>query len=137
MPTNVYDVTQPPDTQLANLLGSDLRAFRLDVQQRMALISGTLAGRWNPGTDEQPANWAGLLYFTTDTNQVFQWSGVAWVDVTANILGGTTIARVVASWNLTGQVAAIPATTFYTVPGGAAGLYRLSYNLFITATGGT
>lgn len=81
MPTNVYDVTFPPDTQLANLLGQDLRNFRLDVQQRMALISGTLAARWNPATDAQPLNWTGLLYFATDTGQTFQWTGAAWIQV--------------------------------------------------------
>jgi hypothetical protein len=85
MPTNVYDVTQPPDTQLANLLGLDLRNLALNVQQRMALISGTLAGRWDPSTDAQPANWTGLLYFATDTSQIFQWSGSAWVDITSAI----------------------------------------------------
>ena len=38
--TNVYDVTFPADTQLANLLGSDARSLALNVQQRMAAISG-------------------------------------------------------------------------------------------------
>jgi hypothetical protein len=85
-PTNVWDVTQPPDTQLANLLGQDLRTFRLDAQQRMALISGLAANIWNPGTDAQPANWTGLLYFATDTGHIFQWSGAAWVDITISFI---------------------------------------------------
>lgn len=81
MPTNVYDVTSPPDTQLANLLGLDLRNLALNIQQRMALISGTAAAIWNPALDAQPANWTGLLYFATDTGQIFQWSGAAWVQI--------------------------------------------------------
>lgn len=84
MPTNVYDNTFPPNTQLASLGAADLQQVRLDVQERMALISGTLAGRWNPGTDTQPLKWTGLLYFVTDTQQIFQWSGSAWVDVTSS-----------------------------------------------------
>lgn len=87
MPTNVYDVTQPPDTQLANLLGQDLRNLALNVQQRMALVSGPAASIWNPATDAQPTNWTGLLYFAIDTGHVFQWNGAAWVDVASSIGG--------------------------------------------------
>src|SRR5271163_3291190 len=85
MPTNIYDVTFPPDTQLANLLGSDLRNLALNVQQRMALISGIAASIWNPALDAQPLNWTGLLYFATDTGRVMQWSGPAWVDITGSL----------------------------------------------------
>lgn len=54
----------------------------------MALLSGTLAN--------QPANMDasfggagfGVLYFATDTGQIFQWNGAAWVDVTSGIIGG-------------------------------------------------
>ncbi len=83
--TNIYDVTFPPDTQLANLLGQDLRNLALNVQQRMAAISGLAANLPAVGADAQPANWTGLLYFATDTSQIFQWSGSAWVDITSNI----------------------------------------------------
>lgn len=86
--TNIYDVTFPPDTQLANLLGQDLRNLALNVQQRMAAISGLAANLPAIGSDAQPLNWTGLLYFTTDTSQVFQWSGTAWVDVTSFVGGG-------------------------------------------------
>lgn len=130
MPTNVYDVTFPPDTQLANLLGQDLRNFRLDVQQRMALISGTLAARWNPATDAQPANWAGLLYFATDTQQLFQWSGAVWVQIGFS-------SNIVASVNLTAQAAAIAATTLYAVPVGQSGLYRVTVDAITTTVGTT
>lgn len=85
-PTNLWDNTFPPDTQLANQLANDLRLLRVDIQDRMADISGTLASRWNPGADAQPLKWAGLLFFSTDTHQIFQWSGAAWVDVSVTII---------------------------------------------------
>jgi hypothetical protein len=129
-PTNVYDVTFPPDTQLANLLGSDLRNLALNVQQRMALISGTLASIWNPGADAQPANWTGLLYFATDTGQIFQWSGTAWVAIPP-ITGGIVGAAV----NLTGQTGVIGSTVLYSVPAGGAGMYQVSFDITITTAG--
>src|SRR6266436_677857 len=88
--TNVWDITFPPDTQLANLLGQDLRNFRQDVMQRMSLLSGTLANR--PTPEVVNATWGGvgfgLLYFSTDTGQIFQWNGAAWVDTTASFFSG-------------------------------------------------
>lgn len=84
--TNSWDTTFPPDTQLANLLGQDLRNLRADVMQRMSLLSGILANR--PTPEIVNASWGGagygLLYFSTDTSQIFQWNGAAWVDVSAS-----------------------------------------------------
>jgi len=84
--TNVWDTTFPPDTQAANLLGQDLRNFRTDVMQRMSLLSGTFANR--PTPEIVNATWGGvgygLLYFSTDTGQIFQWNGGAWVDISQN-----------------------------------------------------
>jgi hypothetical protein len=94
----------------------------------MADISGTLANRWNPGSDAQPFNWAGLLYFATDTGQVFQWSGTAWTQV---FVGGAPVASV----SLTGQTGVIASTLLYTVP--VAGLYRFSYSLITTLASST
>jgi hypothetical protein len=131
---HVWDLTQPPDTQLANLLGQDIRNLKDDIMQRLSLLSGTFANRPTPETVN--AVWGGagfgLLYFATDTQQLFQWNGAAWVQITFN-------SSLVATLNLTGQAAAIAATTFYTAPVGQAGLYRLSSNLLITTagTGGT
>lgn len=131
--TNVWDTTFPPDTQLANLLGQDLRNLRVDVMQRLSLLSGTLANRPTPETVN--ATWGGagfgLLYFSTDTSQIFQWGGAAWVDITANFV----FTSVVASANLTAQVAAIGTTILYAVPVGKAGLYRFSYDIIITTVG--
>jgi hypothetical protein len=129
MSLNVFDVTFPPDTQAANQLGLDIRTFKTDIQARMALISGTIGNRWNPGADAQPANWTGILYFATDTNQLFQWSGSAWVQIA---FSGTLV---VASVNLGGQNAAIAATTLYAVPASAGGLYRASVKLTLTTVG--
>jgi len=88
--TDVWDVTQPPDTQLANLLGQDIRNLKLDIMQRLSLLSGTFANR--PTPEIINATWGGagfgILYFATDTGQVFQWNGAAWVDVTVNTRGG-------------------------------------------------
>jgi hypothetical protein len=132
MPTNIYDVTQPFDTQAANQLGLDLRNLALNVQQRMALISGTTAARWNPGTDAQPFNWIGLLYFATDTNKVWQWAGNAWVDITASIGSATNFPRQVVS--VTNVISSsTPFVALYNPP--SPGLFRLSYNLLTTIAG--
>jgi hypothetical protein len=93
--TNAWDTTFPPDTQLANLLGQDLRNVRTDVMQRLSLLSGTLANRPTPETVN--ASWGGsgygLTYFATDTLQLFQWNGAAWIQLTQSIptLGGVFI----------------------------------------------
>jgi hypothetical protein len=86
--TNVFDVTQPPDTQLANLLGQDLRNLSLNVQQRMAAISGISTALPAFGSDAQPTNWTGILCFATDNGHLYQWSGSAWVDITTTFLPG-------------------------------------------------
>lgn len=86
--TNIYDDTFPADTELANLIGSNLRQVRLDVQQRMAAISGLDASKPNFAGDAQPANWNGILFFATDTGQVYQFNNPSWTNVTASLLGG-------------------------------------------------
>lgn len=86
--TNVWDITTPPDTQAANLLGLDIRNLKNDVMQRMSLLAGTFANR--PTPEILNAVWGGagfgLLYFATDTRQIFQWSGAAWVDITTSFI---------------------------------------------------
>jgi hypothetical protein len=95
--TNNFDVTQPPDTQAANQFGLDVRNAKLDLQQRMAAISGLDANIPTLGSDIQPTNWTGLLYFATDTSKVYQWSGSAWVDITTAVFSAVTSALVIAS----------------------------------------
>jgi hypothetical protein len=90
---HAWDLTQPPDTQLANLLGQDIRNLKDDVMQRMSLLSGTLANR--PAPETVNATWGGvgygLLYFATDTGQIFQWNGGGWVDVTSSFAKSTLL----------------------------------------------
>lgn len=82
-PTNTWDITQPPDTQLLSQGALDLRNVHVDVMQRMAQLSGTLANR--PAPETVNATWGGsgfgLTYFATDTKQIFQWTGAAWVEL--------------------------------------------------------
>jgi hypothetical protein len=95
--TNVWDITTPPDTQQANLLGQDLRNLKNDVMQRMSLLSGTTANMPTPETVN--ATWGGagfgLVFFATDTKLVWQWSGAAWVQI-GNISGSNSISNVIA-----------------------------------------
>lgn len=86
--TRDWDETFPPDTQPANLLGQDIRDLKTDIRERIAAISGPIANR--PAVGDMITNWGdyganGFLYFATDTGAVYQWSGSAWVDVTATI----------------------------------------------------
>lgn len=91
--TNIWDDTYPPDTQLANLLGQDLRNFRTDTQQRMAAISGLDANKPNFGGDAQPNNWNGVLFFATDTGLIYQWTNPAWVNITTNFSLTSSVKR--------------------------------------------
>lgn len=84
----LWDITQPPDTQLANLLGQDIRNLKNDIMQRFSLLSGLLANQ--PTPDTVNATWGGsgfgILYFATDTSQIFQWNGSDWVDISGSFL---------------------------------------------------
>jgi hypothetical protein len=79
--TNIYDDTFPADTELANLIGQNLRQVRLDVQQRMAAISGLDAAKPAFASDAQPNNWNGVLFFATDSLKVYQFNNPAWTQV--------------------------------------------------------
>lgn len=119
--TNTYDVTFPADTQLANLLGSDLRALALNVQQRMAVISGLDAAKPNFAGDAQPANWNGILFFATDTGKIYQFNNPSWTAITGSFIPAATAAiRNNASVTNTGNTTN---NTIYTlaVPGGSMG----------------
>lgn len=89
--TDVWDVTAPLDTQAANQGAVDFRATKLDVMQRIASFgAGLLAARPTPETTSGTADWTGVMYWATDTSQVFRWSGAAWVDITADFFVGTS-----------------------------------------------
>ena len=87
---HAWDITQPPDTQLANLLGLDIRNLKDDIMQRFAILSGNIADR--PTLETVNATWGGttngVLFFSLDEGKVYRWNGSAWVDVTAMIGGG-------------------------------------------------
>lgn len=84
--SNIWDDTFPADTQLANLLGQDLRNFRVDTQERMAAISGLDAAKPVFSTDVQAIKWNGLLYFATDTGNIYQYTNPNWVSVTTSFV---------------------------------------------------
>jgi hypothetical protein len=124
--TNVWDTTFPPDTQAANLLGQDLRNFRTDIMQRMSLLSGLFANR--PTPEIVNAVWGGagfgLVYFSTDTGQLFQWNGAAWVDIS------NTLKNPVVKIDLVAQQADIVATLL-TIPL-INGFYRAAAYVVLT-----
>lgn len=105
--TNVFDITQPPDTQLANQLGLDLRNLALNIQQRMAVISGLSTGMPDFAADAQPANWNGVLFFATDNGHIYQFNNPNWTDITTDFL--------------TYASATTPANEVLASPNGAAG----------------
>jgi hypothetical protein len=87
--TNVFDITTPPDTQQANQLGLDLRNLALNLQQRMAAISGLDGAKPNFAADAQPANWNGVLFFATDVGKIYQFNNPNWTDITSLLFSGT------------------------------------------------
>lgn len=96
MYTDVWDVTAPLDTQAANQGAADFRATKLDVMQRIASFgAGLLASRPTPETTSGTADWTGVMYWATDTHQVFRWNGTAWIDISSSIPGGTSGAKII------------------------------------------
>lgn len=90
--TNVWDDTVPLDTQAANQGAADFRQTKLDIMQRVASFgAGTLANRPTPESTSVSANWTGVMYWATDTAQVFNWNGTAWVDITTAILANASV----------------------------------------------
>jgi hypothetical protein len=122
-----FDETFPPDTQLANLLGQDLRNLKTDLRERFALLAGTFANR--PTNMDAAFGGAGygVLYFTTDTGVIYQWNGAAWVAVA--IQG----ALVVASVDALNQAASIASTNIYTSVVG--GVHELSTDMLCSVAG--
>ena len=86
--TNLWDQNFPADNAFVLQGAANLRQLRVDVQQRMAAISGTDAAKPNFSADAQATQWLGILYFALDTARVYQWDGTAWLDVTAQIGSG-------------------------------------------------
>jgi hypothetical protein len=114
---NTFDNTFPPDTQLANLLGDDIRKFKVDIQQRMAALSGLDAAKPAFGADSQPASWNGILFFATDTGKIYQFNNPAWTDVTAQFRLAGGVARYYDGSTVT-QTNASGTLNSITIPGG-------------------
>ena len=83
--TNVWDDNFPPDTQAANQLGADLRKLRVDVRERLSMMSGNDGDKAN-----FESGFVGALYFATDTGKIYRWNGSTWQDVTTNIVQAVT-----------------------------------------------
>ena len=88
--TDVWDVTAPLDSQAAAQGAADFRATKLDVMQRIASFgAGLLVNRPTPEATSGTADWTGVMYWATNTQQVFRWNGAAWVDISASIPSGS------------------------------------------------
>lgn len=133
--SNIWDTTFPPDTQLANLLGLDLRNFRLDTQQRMAAISGLDASKPNFAGDAQPANWNGVLFFASDTGQIYQFNNPGWTNITSAILRTATIYKSSVPVNLTGTTSLTQIFQVTVTPVGINSRFRitLDFNQFASS----
>ena len=114
--TNVFDNTFPPDTQLANLLGDDIRKFKVDIQQRVAAMSGLDAAKPAFGSDTQPASWNGVLYFATDTGKIYQFNNPSWTDVTSSFVTAAGLRKYYDPSDIT--IATAGDLNSITIPGG-------------------
>lgn len=130
--TNILDVTQPPDTQAANLLGLDIRNLTLNIQQRMAAISGLDSGKPQFQLDAQPDNWNNILYFAIDTGRVYQFTNPNWNDISDSFFS-LTKPRVVVSI-VTIVDSAIPLSILYAIPPGLGGMFRVTFDAITTAS---
>lgn len=82
--TEPWDNTFPPDTQAIKLGAQDIRSTKVDVQERLAAFAvGLLASRPTPEAGFGSSGF-GVQYFASDTGQLFQWNGVAWVLISVN-----------------------------------------------------
>jgi hypothetical protein len=107
--TDVWDVTQPLDTQAANQGAVDFRATKLDVMQRISSFgAGLLANRPTPEATSGTANWTGVMYWATDTSQVFRWNGTLWDDISLNIPSGIAVALATTGASVNVSLAAPP-----------------------------
>jgi hypothetical protein len=96
--TNVWTTGAPLDTQAANQGAVDFRATKLDVMQRISSFgAGLLANRPTPEATSGTADWTGVMYWATDTSQVFRWNGTSWDDISLDIPSGNGIATALAT----------------------------------------
>lgn len=136
---NAWNEASPADTSPANQLGADIRTLEVNIRERLALLSGISANR--PANMDAPFGGAnyGILFFATDTGQIFQWNGTQWNDVSANVLlvnsGQTNRApNIIASGTLNIPVG--NGTLNFVGVNGPTGLFRISMYAVVTAITG-
>lgn len=84
--THTWDNSVPLDTQAASLGAQDIRTLTLNANERIAAFgAGLLADRPTPETTSGTVDWTGVMYWATDTGQVFRWGGGAWADITNSV----------------------------------------------------
>jgi hypothetical protein len=97
--TNIWNESFPPDTQAAKLLGQDIRSLETNIRERLGTYySGPLANRLDP-----EALWAGIMYFATDTSQIFRWNGLTWDDVTSDFIPAAAMVFFEKQWVFLGM----------------------------------
>lgn len=76
--TNIWDATAPLDSQLASQGAANARNLKVDVQQRMGAVCGTLANR--PAIEAAFGQASlGFGYWASDEGKLYQWNGSAYV----------------------------------------------------------
>jgi hypothetical protein len=110
--------------------------MRIDVQQRLAAISGLDGGSVATNgpmfvNDLQPASWNGVLFFATDSGQVYQFSNPNWVNVSGGNTGQVVIQPTLFTSNIVTQTGNAIDNTIYTltIPAGLCKIntrFRLS-----------
>jgi hypothetical protein len=67
--------SDPSDTQLAILLGQDIRYLKTDIHERL-FVSGPIDSRPTP-----EAVFVGLVYISTDEAKIYRWNGTSWDEI--------------------------------------------------------
>jgi len=76
--SRAWDENFPLDTQLANLLGQDIREFKVDTKERFrAFGSGLIANRETPEAVFGNTN-LGVQFYAEDEGRTSRWDGFAW-----------------------------------------------------------
>jgi len=82
--SRAWDEAFPPDTQLANLLGLDIREFKVDTRERLRDFgAGPIANRPTPEEVFGSAT-TGVTYYANDEDKLYSWNGTAWVIVSVH-----------------------------------------------------
>jgi hypothetical protein len=133
--TNVWDETQPPDTQAANLLGQDIRSLKTDIRERMIAFAAGLDA--DKPTTVGPAFGSandGVMFFATDTGQIYRFNGTTWVNITASFFSGQRVFRSTPGYLFIGGVGAGAGNLQTSVPLGTitgVSIVNISINILL------